>query len=94
MKYTIRNEMKLVEKYTKIPNNAFYLPAAEFKLYCWLLKHDDGFTFGKMFMVRGTVMRNVTVENTLPKLVKRKLISIDDDGNIVILKSVKNDSQK
>ena len=94
MKYKIKNNVDLDNNYTKIPNSAFYLSATLFKVYCWLLKHEDGFEFGKMFMVRGTALRNVTIENTLPKLVKRKLISIDENNVITIIKSVKNDCQK
>ena len=81
MKYRIKREVsELSEHFTKIPNKLFNLPPTEFKLYCWLLKHEDGFQFGKTFMWRGTVMRNVTVEKTLLKLEKRGLI-----------KTVKND---
>jgi hypothetical protein len=96
MRYIINNDVELENNYTKIPNSAFYLSAAEFKLYAWLLKHENNFEFGKMFMVRGTKMRNVTIENVLIKLVKKKLITIDDNI-ITILKvskmTVKNDTE-
>jgi hypothetical protein len=95
MKLKISNKTDLKKDYTKIPNSAFYLSAAEFKLYAWLLKHEDDFEFGKMFMVRGTKMRNVTIEKILPKLIKKKLISIDENNTITIVSkmTVKNDNE-
>lgn len=84
----------LKDNYTKIPNSAFYLSAAEFKLYCWLLKHDDGYKFGKMFMVNGTGLRNVTIEKTLVKLEKRGLIEVNNGVIKVSKMTVKNDNEK
>jgi len=94
-KYKINNKTDLKKDYTKIPNSAFYLSAAEFKVYAWLLKHEDEFEFGKMFMVRGTKLRNITIEKVLPKLIKRKLINIDENNTITIMSkmTVKNDTE-
>ena len=89
-KYKMNNKMDLKGKFTKIPNNAFYLSATEFKLYCWLLKHDDGYMFGKMFMVNGSGLRNITIEKILPKLIKKGLIKVVNNDIIIVT----NDSQK
>lgn len=90
MRYTIKNNVELKNNFTKIPNSVFNLSAAEFKLYAWILKHEDGYSFGKMFMIKGSGLRNVTVEKILPKLVKKGLIEIVNNDTI----TVTNDCQK
>lgn len=69
-KLKIIKNKKFDADFTIIPNKAFKLKATEFKLYCWLLKHEDNFQFGKMFMCRGTLLRNVAIEKSLILLVK------------------------
>ena len=92
MKYKIKKHELKCDTFSIPQKNSgvFKLTGAEFKLYCWLLSHQDGFKFGKMFMVNGCGLRNVTIEKTLTKLINKNYIKISDNGLITI---VNNDSQ-
>lgn len=96
MKITIKREEMTLEKYTKVPKDrkVWNLKPAAFKLYVWLLSHQDGYSFGKHFIKIGTGLHNKTVDASLNILVKQGFIQIRIDDNSNDTYIIKSDYQK
>ena len=93
MKHTIKKE-KQEGKFIRLPqreSGIFDLPLGAFKLYAWLISHDDGYTFSNYFIRKGTKMRYESIKNALKDLVKANRISITND-TITIYGSITNDT--
>ena len=54
----------------------FDLPAPAFKIYVWLLSHQDGFKFNMKYLTQGVKMHHITVENNFNLLLENGIIKV------------------
>lgn len=85
MNYKVVKE-SLAGKYFQVPerkSGIFNLPAPAFKIYVWLLSHENGFEFNRNFLDAGVKMHHITVTKNLKILEKCGVIkNVTSDINL------------
>ena len=92
MKQTLNKE-KQEGNFVRLPQREygmFKLPLGAFKLYAWLLSHDNGYAFSNYYMQQGTKMKYKAIKNALDYLENKKIITIQkssSDYRIITIKT-------
>lgn len=93
--YKIRRTDKTGSEFFKMPQRGtgvFKLAAAPYKIYGWLLSHDNDFTFKACYMYSGIGLHHRTITTNLSVLTKYNFIKVYGEGRFTIIEIVTFDN--